>query len=85
MPISGVLLNCQPEHIDDVRRSVETRSQSEIREVHDGALIVVTDTTTLKEDRAEVEALSTLDGVIAAHVVFSNIEDISETATVEKG
>ena len=78
MPISGVLLNCRPEHIDDVRRSVETRLLSEIRDVHDGVLIVVTDTTTLKEDRAEVEALSALDGVIAAHVVFSNIEDIAE-------
>ena len=80
MPVSGVLLSCDPARLDEVRRSVDGRPLSEIREVHESALIVVTDTQTLRDDRAEVEALSALDGVIATHVVFSNIEDLAELA-----
>jgi nitrate reductase NapAB chaperone NapD len=84
MPISGILLNCLPAHLRDVQQSIAARSLSEVREVRDGALIVVTDTTTLKEDRAEVEALGALDGVVATHVVFSNIEDIADAKAEEK-
>ena len=83
MPISGVLLTCRPERVDEVRRSVVARPSSEVREARDAALVVVTDTTTVRQDRAEVEALSTLDGVIAAHVVFSNIEDVAEAAPTQ--
>lgn len=84
MPISGVLLNCLPEHLANVRQAVATRELSEPRSERDGALVVVTDTSTLEEDRAEVEALGNLDGVVATHVVFSNIEDLADATPVEK-
>ncbi len=83
MPISGVLLTCEAGRADEVRRLVDERSRSEVRSIDDAALVVVTDTTTLDEDRAEVEALGRLDGVAATNVVFSNIEDIAEAATGE--
>lgn len=78
MPISGVLLSCEPGRLDEVRAAVAGRALSEPRELRGDALVVVTDTSTLDEDRAEVEALTHLDGVVAAHVVFSNVEDLAE-------
>jgi len=58
-------------------QGVVARTRCEIRERRENALVVVTDTATLDADRAEVEALSTIEGVLAAHVVFSNIEDLT--------
>jgi nitrate reductase NapAB chaperone NapD len=80
MPISGVLLTCEPEHVTEVREVVNGRARTEVREVRDNTLIVVTDTETMREDRREVESLEAIEGVIAAHVVFSNVEDLAESA-----
>jgi nitrate reductase NapAB chaperone NapD len=76
MPVSGVLLQCAPEQLDAVGAAVSLRTAAELRGRKENALIVVTDTDSLDADRAEVEALSSLDGVLAAHVVFSSIEDL---------
>ena len=75
MPISGVVLNCAPDRVDAVRVAVEARPCSEVRERLDSVLVVVTDTATLADDRAEVDALMGIDGVVTSNVVFSNIED----------
>lgn len=77
MPISGVLLQCDPERLTAAVQGVVARTRCEIRERRENALVVVTDTATLDADRAEVEALSAIEGVLAAHVVFSNIEDLT--------
>ena len=77
MPISGVLLQCDPERLEAVRDTIGLRPAAEVRERLENALVVVTDTGNLDHDRAEVDALSGLEGVLAAHVVFSNIEDSS--------
>ena len=66
---------------DEVRSAVAKRTRSQPHETRGDAVVVVTDTLTLDDDRAEVEALSRLDGVVAAHVVFSNIEDLDEKPT----
>ena len=74
-----MLLSCERGRLDAVRAAVESRESSEPRELRGNALVVVTDTATLDEDRAEVEALTRLEGVVAAHVVFSNIADLAES------
>lgn len=78
MPISGVLLTCEPERLAEVSESVKARVRSEVREVRGDTLIVVTDTESMRADRLEVEALEAIEGVIAAHVVFSSVEDLAE-------
>lgn len=83
MPISGVLLTCEPERLAEVSESVKGRARSEIREVRGSTLIVVTDTESMRADRREVEALEAIEGVVAAHVVFSNVEDLAETSPPE--
>ncbi len=80
MPISGIVLSCLPDRLDQVSRSIESRASSEVRERRDDMLVVVTDTPSLEADRDEVDALLRLDGVAASHVVFSNIEDAKEVS-----
>lgn len=82
MPISGVLLTCDSDRVEAVRQAVDERPLSEIREVRENNLIVVTDTPTMRADRREVEELEAVAGVIAAHVVFSSVEDLAEKAAV---
>ena len=83
MPISGLLLTCEPERVAEVSESVNKRASAEVREVRDSTLIVVTETETMRDDRREVESLEAIAGVIAAHVVFSNVEDLADNAQTE--
>ena len=39
-------------------------------------VVVVTDTSTIEQDREEVRALEALPGVLTAHVVYANVEDL---------
>jgi len=84
VPISGVLLTCRPELLAGVSKSVHARPWSEVREARGNTLIVVTDTKSLQDDRREVEALEAMEGVVAAHVVFSNVEDLAEAQGSEE-
>jgi nitrate reductase NapAB chaperone NapD len=83
MPISGVVLTCHPQQLDAVVREVSSRPGAEVRAVEDGHLVVVTDTDSLRADHDEVQALESLPGVAAAHVVFCNVEDLAETPPAE--
>ena len=83
MPISGVVLTCHPEQAETVAAAVAARACAEVRAVEDGHLVVVTDTDSLQADRDEVQALESLPGVAAAHVVFCNVEDLAEPEPLE--
>lgn len=80
MPISGVLLTCTEEALEEVREAVAGRPRVEVREGAGSMLVVVTDTATLEEDRELVNWLAALPGVLSAFVAFSNIEDVAEKA-----
>lgn len=83
MPISGVLLHCDPEQIRQVQEDIALRPHSEVRAVRDDTLVVVTDTSDLDQDRQEVAALDQLPGVFGTQVVFCNVEDIAGGEAVE--
>lgn len=76
MPISSVILSCRPDAVDAVHALVDARERSEVREQRKNDLVVVTDTVTLEGDRAEMEAISSLPGVVSYCIVFSNVEDV---------
>ena len=76
MPITGLLLTCQPDQMEQIERVVDERPKSEVRATRAEQLIVVTDTVDLSEDRCEVEALGNIPGVVAVQVVYCNVEDL---------
>jgi len=77
MPVSGLVLMCEEAAVDAVRRRVAGRPEAEVRGRQGNHLIVVTDTATLEEDRACVDWLAALPGVLSAWVTFTNIEDVA--------
>ena len=85
MPVSGVLLTCGENAVAAVRQAVFARPRLEVRDGAGPMLVVVTDTATLDDDRAEVNWLATLPGVLSTFVAFSNVEDLAETARTTGG
>ena len=85
MPVSGVLLTCRENAVEAVRKAVFARPRLEVRDGAGPMLVVVTDTVSMDDDRAEVDWLATLPGVLSTFVAFSNVEDLAETATAAGG
>ena len=82
MPVTGVIVTCAEEDALEVGRRIGRHPRLEVREHTGGGLIVVTDTVSIEQDRADVEWIVGLDGVLATHVTFTNIEDVNEAAAV---
>lgn len=77
MPVSGVVVVCEPETVDAVRREIAGHPRLEVRDETEAGLIVVTDTESVKQDRQDVDWLDKLDGVTNAYVTFSSMEDVA--------
>ncbi len=80
MPVSGLVVMCEEAAVDEVRHRVAARPGLEVRDCRGSSLIVVTDTATLEEDRACVDWLNSLPGVLSTWVTFCNIEDVAGAA-----
>ncbi len=85
MPISGVIVTYKDGATDAVRRAIEARPGVELRESRGTALVVVTDTATLEEDREQVRWLDGLPGVLSVFVAFTNVEDLAESSVASGG
>lgn len=85
MPISGVIVTCEDGATEAVRRAIEARPRVELCESRETALVVVTDTATLEEDREELRWLEGLPGVLSAFVTFTNVEDLAESSVASGG
>ena len=85
MPVSGVLLTRRENAVEAVRQAVVARPRHEVRDGAGPMLVIITDTESLDDDRAEVDWLATLPGVLSTFVAFSNVEDLTETANAAGG
>jgi len=62
MPISGVLVTCKENCLEDVHQAIGDHPRLEIGDQSGCMLVVVTDTETLADDRAEIDWLASLYG-----------------------
>ena len=74
MPISSLIVEFVPEYSEEVAAEIAGLNGAEITERGSHALIVVTDTASIEEDRNLTGKLE-IPHVIAANVVFTNMED----------
>jgi nitrate reductase NapAB chaperone NapD len=79
MPVSGVIVICEESTVEEVHNRIDSHPRLEVREAGGVSLIVVTDTATVKEDRADVDWISKLPGVLSTYVAFTNTEDVAES------
>lgn len=75
MPITSLVLECRPSQLEALVAQIERFPCASVAHRHQHALVVVTDTLTQLEDRALVNALAGLEGVLVATPVFTAAED----------
>lgn len=81
MPISGVLVTCKENCLEDVHQAIGDHPRLEIGDQSGCMLVVVTDTETLADDRAEIDWLASLPGVSSVLVAYTNLEDLADAAS----
>lgn len=79
MPITGVIIQVKKGGEADAQQQLDALDNVETKYTGDGVIVVVTDTKTVKADRELTDQLSCLSGVLAASVVFTNVEDTLDT------
>lgn len=81
MPVSGVVIRCNPERTEELERSLPLQGLLEISHVlDDGSLIAVIAATTVDEEVATVKNIMEVDGVLDVRVVYHNFEDLVDPA-----
>ncbi len=75
MPVSGLVVEVTPGAEASLAEQVESLAGEEVSQVGAGAIIVTTDTATVKEDEAVTARLGSLPGVLTVKVAFSSMED----------
>jgi hypothetical protein len=67
-----------------VLRAIEAHPRLEVGNQIPAGLVVVTDTDSVDQDRADVDWLNELAGVTSACVTFSSVEDVAESSVQNK-
>ena len=76
MPVSALLVEYNRAKSDSLIEGINTLPGAEVHQVQDSHMVVVTDTNDVDEDRELGERLRSLPGILTAHVVYSNMEDV---------
>lgn len=78
MPISGIVVSCEPERLETLGRIV---SELDGIEVHgtlpDGKIIAVIEAETVQDEVDLVAKLHDLEGVVAVRMAYHNFEDVA--------
>lgn len=78
MPISGIIIKCQPGLAQELATSLHRTGELEIHEVVDSAtLVAVIDAPTVADEIALTKELMEVDGVITVQLAYHNFEDMA--------
>lgn len=77
MPISGIIIKCNPEKCKELELLLSVPGSVEISHVlDDGSLVAVVEAETVDAEVAIVRNLMSLDGVLDVLVAYHNFEDL---------
>lgn len=77
MPVSGVVLTCVAEHVDDIALQVATVDGVEVHGVlPDGRIVAVIESVTVDGEVALVTELQDIEDVISVQMAYHNFEDV---------
>lgn len=72
--ISSAVIACKPDNIDAIVASIEQLDNVEVHGFASGKIVVVIEGKTTGQLGDSLMAISLLDGVIAANMVFEHVE-----------
>lgn len=79
MPVSGVVIRCQPEQSTGLAQSLNMPGAVEIRHVlDDGTLVAVIESDSVAAEVALVKELIAADGVLDVSIAYHNFEDLDD-------
>lgn len=76
MPISGIIIKCQPGRAEGLAESLHRPGSVEIHHVVDlSTLVAVIEAPSVAEEVAVTSELMAVDGVVAVQLAYHNFED----------
>lgn len=78
MPVSGIVISCEPEKLKLLEEGVNMLHSIEIHgTLPEGKIIAVIETESVQEEVDLVSKLHELDGVVAVRMAYHNFEDVA--------
>jgi nitrate reductase NapD len=79
MPVSGIVIRCQPDQSSELAQSLHLPGAVEIRHVlEDGTLVAVIESDSVAAEVALVKQLIAADGVLDVSIAYHNFEDLDD-------
>jgi nitrate reductase NapAB chaperone NapD len=77
MPVSGVVIRCNPEHSRKLAHTLPIPGVLEVSQVlDDGALVAVIETSSVDEEVDAVKTIMAAEGVLDVRIAYHNFEDL---------
>ncbi|QEL22740.1 nitrate reductase formation protein NapD [Bosea sp. F3-2] len=76
--ISSAVVSALPAHVDAVLASIRELPETEIHRVENGKIVIVLEGASTGVIGDRLAAISLLDGVLSANMVFEQIEDLEK-------
>ncbi len=77
MPISGVVIKCRPEYVEELAHSLAKPDSVEIHgALPDGSLVAVIEADSVEGETQIVTGLLETEGVIDVRLAYHNFEDV---------
>ena len=78
MPISGVVIKCQPGRAQELAATLQRPGALEIHQVVDPAtLVAVIEAQSVADEVELTRELMTVDGVVTVQLAYHNFEDVT--------
>lgn len=82
MPISGVVISCQPDKADSAEDLIKKIADVQIHHrLENGSLIAVLESNSVDDEVDLVKEIMEIDGVVDVRLAYHNFEDLEELQT----
>jgi len=79
MPVSGIVISCQPDSTEAVSTVIQNLHHVEIHHrLENGKLVAVLDTAAVDDEIAIVNDILAVDGVLDVRLAYHNFEDLQD-------
>jgi nitrate reductase NapD len=76
MPISGIVIKCNPAKMDELAKSLAENGMIEVHgSLPDGKIVAVIEATSVEDEVQMISNLLAIDGIIDVQMAYHNFED----------
>ncbi len=81
MPISSLIIQSKESRSQEVADRLRGLAGVEVSEIRGDQVVVLTETSSRKEDREVWKAMESTEHVLGVSLIYHNFEDLEETAS----